>query len=65
MSTLPSKEDIPLRRLNVRFVPEAAVSRCNKNPQSKAGLFDHLVGATEQRQWYVEAKRLGGFEIDH
>jgi hypothetical protein len=27
MSTLPRKADIPMRRLDVRFVPLAAVSR--------------------------------------
>src|SRR5262245_31931778 len=28
-------------------------------------LFDHLVGASEQRWWYGEPKRLGGLQIDH
>src|SRR3954468_16398781 len=28
-------------------------------------LFDHLVGGREQRRWYVEAERLGGFKIDY
>src|SRR5215210_5955805 len=28
-------------------------------------LFDHFVGAVEQRQWDGEAERLRGFEIDH
>jgi hypothetical protein len=28
------------------------------------GLFDHLVGAREQRWRHVEAKRLGGLSID-
>ena len=31
----------------------------------KTSLFDHLVGASEQRGWNGEAKRLCRFEIDH
>src|SRR3981081_695721 len=27
--------------------------------------FDHLVGARKHRWWYVEAKRLGGLEVNH
>ena len=37
-----------------RVVPQAANS----------GLFDHLVGAREQRRRHVEAERLGGLEVD-
>src|SRR5437588_11060400 len=36
---------------------------CGFNRQS-IGLFDHLVGAGEQRRWYSNAKPLGGFHID-
>ena len=54
MSALPTIADITGRQLNVRFVPKAAVSRCSKNPLPKVGLFDHLVGATKQRNWKSE-----------
>ena len=33
--------------------------------RSKQHLFDHLVGAREQRGWHVKAERLGGLEINH
>ena len=31
---------------------------------AKSNLFDHLVGATEQRQRHGEAERLGRLQID-
>ena len=31
---------------------------------SKGILFDHFVGAAEQRRWYRQAERLGGFHIE-
>ena len=31
---------------------------------AKIDLFDHLVGAGEQRRWHVEAERSGGRQID-
>src|SRR5262245_25487903 len=33
-------------------------------PQQTASLFDHLVGAREQRMRHGEAERLGGLEVD-
>ena len=33
--------------------------------QQTSLLFDHLVGAGEQRGWHGEAERLCGLEIDH
>ena len=44
----------------VRFVPLATDA-----PQQTASLFDHLVGEHEQLRWHIEAKHLGGLEIDH
>src|SRR6516162_2528237 len=32
---------------------------------TRAVSFDHLVGGGEKSRWNVEAKRLGGREIDH
>ena len=34
-------------------------------PQQTALLFDHLVGAGEERRGHFEAERLGGFKIDY
>jgi hypothetical protein len=31
----------------------------------KKPLFDHLVGALLEKEWHVDAERLGGFEVDH
>src|SRR5215471_7495502 len=39
----------------------SGLMQCSK----KSSLFDHLVGAGEQRRWHGEAERLGGREIDH
>jgi hypothetical protein len=58
---VPKGADIIGAFRHFRVVPKAAVSN-----RSKAdNLFDHLVGAGEQRRRHVEAERLGGLEVDH
>jgi hypothetical protein len=42
----------------------AAQSLFVEIPQQLPALFDHLVGAPQERFRYREAERLGGFEID-
>src|SRR6516225_8637972 len=59
-SDLPPKADIDRRDGYVCFVPEAAVSRCSREP-----LLDHLVGTLLEKERHVEAERPGGLEVDH
>jgi hypothetical protein len=65
MSALPPKADIANCDRHVRFVPKAAVSRCSKNPLSKASLFDQFIGGYEQVLGHCEVERLRGFKIYH
>jgi hypothetical protein len=55
---------------NWRFVPVADILRRKKSKafrqnRSLGQLFDHLVGAAEQRDRHGDAERLGGLEIDN
>jgi len=60
----PLKADMPNSMRRVCFVPQADVSRCSNIRLQKPDLFDHLVGATEQREREGDAKRPGGLEIN-
>src|SRR6516164_6478263 len=59
MSALPPKADITQTNWHVRFVPKATYA-----VQQYPTLFDHLVGAREQRRRHGEAKRFGSRDID-
>ena len=61
MSALRPKADIQSSGWDVRFVPKA-----NSCSAAKSLLFDHVVGAAEQRLGNCKAEHLGGLEInDH
>ena len=54
-SALPLIADVRCEDQQVRKVPTTEV----------ASLFDHFVGAREQRLRNSEAERLGGLQVDH
>src|SRR5258707_6825413 len=60
MSALVPLADISRTSCHVRFVPIASFRAAIDGI-----LFDHLVGACEQRGWHVEAERPGRAEVDH
>ena len=45
--------------------PYSWVKSGHSAPQYRTSLFDHLVGAHEQRRWHSEAESSGGFEVDY
>jgi hypothetical protein len=50
----------------VKRGPEAISAQCPDYPKAagQASLFDHLVGAGEQRRWHFEAECAGGRQIN-
>ena len=57
---------IPLPAVGVRFASESVIRQSPQCPDcSRKRLFDHLVGARENRDRHVEAERLRGPKIDH
>ena len=49
----------PHRRLSQQNLPISDI--CSA---ANCSLFDHLVGAAEQREWHREPKRLGGLQVE-
>src|SRR5262245_59905598 len=52
------------RECKKAFATKSARSGCEQMQQTVA-LFNHLVGAGEQRGRHLDAERFGGLEIDH
>jgi hypothetical protein len=70
MSASGQKQTLRHRLREVRFAPQsghrelASICPFSANRRHQACLFDHLVGAGEERRWHSNAKRIGGFHID-
>ena len=60
ISALPPRADVGADIVE----PSVSAITCREQSQQTASLFDHLVGAGEQRWWNLEAERLRGLEID-
>src|SRR5262245_39956837 len=59
MSAVPPQAAEKRTLLEVRELPNAAVSKCSKDP-----LLDNLVGAREHSRGHAEAKRLCCLKVD-
>ena len=60
MSALPPKADMDQQGCDVRFVPKADIA-----PAARLTLFDHLIGASEQRWRHGETEHPGRLGVDH
>jgi hypothetical protein len=61
MSAIPPMATELVRRNELTLCANRVLMHCSANRQS---LFDHVVGASEQRWGHLEAERLGRLEID-
>jgi hypothetical protein len=50
---------------NKRTSTDATGMSAKCQERTSARLFEHLVGASEQHRWHVEAQRLRGIEVDY
>ena len=50
---------------NFTLAPAMSLARTSRAISGSRDLFDHLVGATEQREWKRNAECLGSLEIDN
>jgi hypothetical protein len=64
MSGLPPKAAVDQTSGDDSEVPQAAMSRCSNLPGQTSELFDHLVGAGEQRGRHLDAECFRSLEID-
>ena len=69
MSQLGQKLPWTAPKSNFRYTPESGLNSdiwpCLFRAKNRHGpLFDHLVGAGEERRWNGEAEGLGGLEVD-
>src|SRR6266436_406269 len=65
---LPLKPALPILAIPIGdFHNKICQKRLNAPQQTTwrlHALFDHLVGAAEQREWHREPKRLGGLQVE-
>src|SRR5271165_38205 len=56
----------PMKRIRIRYSVRALtwVRVLTQTGPGRTALFDHFVGAHEQRGWYFDAERLCSLEID-